>query len=105
MAYQTRVVDQELDELHPQLPAIAIQGPKGVGKTATALQRATSVLALDQKIERTLLASDPSRLRALPGPVLVDEWQRYPPVWDLVRRDVDDGAEAGRYLLTSWRRT
>ncbi len=100
MAYQTRVVDQELDELHPQLPAIAIQGPKGVGKTATALQRATSVLALDQKIERTLLASDPSRLRALPGPVLVDEWQRYPPVWDLVRRDVDDGAEAGRYLLT-----
>ncbi len=30
------------------------------------------------------------------GPVLIDEWQRLPPVWDLV----DDGAPPGRFLLT-----
>ena len=34
--YLKRVVDAELDELMPELPAIALEGPKGVGKTATA---------------------------------------------------------------------
>ena len=34
--YQRRVVDDELDELMPTLPAIALEGPKGGGKTATA---------------------------------------------------------------------
>jgi predicted AAA+ superfamily ATPase len=33
-------------------------------------------------------------------PVLIDEWQRLPAVWDLVRRAVDDGAEPGSFLLT-----
>ena len=32
--------------------------------------------------------------------MLVDEWQLHPPVWDLVRRGVDRGAEPGRFLLT-----
>jgi uncharacterized protein len=32
--------------------------------------------------------------------VLIDEWQRLPQVWDLVRRAVDDGAPAGSFLLT-----
>lgn len=32
--------------------------------------------------------------------MLLDEWQRWPPSWDLVRRAVDDGATPGRFLLT-----
>jgi predicted AAA+ superfamily ATPase len=32
--------------------------------------------------------------------VLIDEWQRHPPVWDYVRRAVDDGVGPGRFLLT-----
>ncbi len=38
--YQRRVVDDELDALLAQLPAIALEGPRGVGKTATAERRA-----------------------------------------------------------------
>ena len=34
------------------------------------------------------------------GTVLIDEWQRHPPLWDLVRRRVDAGAPPGRFLLT-----
>ena len=37
--YVRRVVDQELDELFGDLPAILLDGPKGVGKTETALAR------------------------------------------------------------------
>lgn len=32
MAYTTRVLDHELNELLGALPALAIEGPKGVGK-------------------------------------------------------------------------
>jgi len=35
MEYSERVIDKELDELLPELPAIALHGPKGVGKTET----------------------------------------------------------------------
>jgi hypothetical protein len=40
--YQRRVVDDQLDELFDGLPAIALEGPKAVGKTATALRRAST---------------------------------------------------------------
>jgi predicted AAA+ superfamily ATPase len=32
--------------------------------------------------------------------VLIDEWQRVPPVWDVIRRAVDDGCPPSQFLLT-----
>jgi len=98
--YRTRVVDSELEELLPGLPAISLEGPKGVGKTATAARRARTVFALDDRAQRELLQADPRRLDRSPTPVLVDEWQREPAVWDLVRRSVDNNPTPGRFLLT-----
>lgn len=99
MSYTPRWVDLELDEL-AELPAVAVEGAKGVGKTFTASRRAATVLRLDDPDQRALLEADPERLARVEGPVLVDEWERLPRVWDLVRRAVDDGAPSGRYLLT-----
>jgi hypothetical protein len=98
--YFARTVDTELDALLPELAAISIDGPKGVGKTVTARRRAAAVIALDDADQLDLLAADPHRLARLPAPVLIDEWQRYPPVWDLVRREVDRDPSGGRFLLT-----
>lgn len=98
--YRPRVIDTEIDELSGSLTALAIAGAKGVGKTATASRRAVTVLSMDDPRQREILDADPSRLAALPGPVLVDEWQRRPVVWDEVRRDVDRRTAPGRYLLT-----
>lgn len=98
--YQRRVLDSELDELMPGLPAISIEGPKGVGKTATAMQRAQQVLRLDESAQAQLLVADPGRLARGPHPLLIDEWQRLPSSWDMVRRAVDDDPSAGRFLLT-----
>ena len=100
VAYRRRVVDDELDELLEALPAINIDGPKGVGKTATASQRARTVFRLDDPAAVEVVAADPTRMTDAPGPVLIDEWQRYPYSWDLVRRAVDDGTTPGRFLLT-----
>lgn len=100
MVYQPRVIDSELDLLLGDLSAVSLDGPKGVGKTETALQRANRVFRLDRSDDRELLAARPDVLATLRPPTLIDEWQRWPEVWNLVRRAVDDGAAAGSYLLT-----
>lgn len=98
--YVRRVVDDELDELLPGIAAIAIEGPKGVGKTATAERRAKTVYRLDDPGQRAVAEGDPVRLVAGDQPILIDEWQRIPESWDLVRRAVDDDHRPGQYLLT-----
>jgi predicted AAA+ superfamily ATPase len=98
--YLRRVVDAELDELMPALPAIVLDGPKGVGKTATARRRAASIHVLDDPAQRAIAEADPATVLSGAAPVLIDEWQRVPSVWDAVRRAVDHDPAPGRFLLT-----
>lgn len=98
--YQRRLIDDDLDDLTEALSAIALEGPKGVGKTRTALQRARTVHRLDIPAELAVAHADPSRLLDGERPILIDEWQRLPAIWDLVRRADDDGARPGSFLLT-----
>ncbi|MFP5335927.1 MAG: ATP-binding protein [Actinomycetes bacterium] len=98
--YVPRVVDKELDELLRGLPALSLEGPKAVGKTATAHIRAATTYRLDSPEELAVTRADPARLLVGPEPILIDEWQQYPPSWDLVRRAVDDNPSPGRFILT-----
>ncbi|AKT50681.1 ATP-binding protein [Arsenicicoccus sp. oral taxon 190] len=100
MPYLSRTVDAELDELLPGVAAIALDGPKGVGKTGTALRRADASWLLDDPAQREVVAADFSMSAAPRGTLLIDEWQQLPQVWDSVRRQVDAGAPPGRFLLT-----
>ena len=99
MDYRGRIVDDSLDELFPHLAAIALEGAKGVGKTATATQRVATVLSLNNPNERTAVSSHLDLVTDVPGPVLIDEWQLEADVWDRVRRAVDDDPTGGRFLL------
>ena len=100
MPYQRRLLDDRLDELFPHLAAIAIEGAKGVGKTATASQRVTTVLDLVDPKQRRSVADNWDLVTQVQPPVLVDEWQLEPSVWDRIRRAVDDDPTGGRFLLT-----
>jgi predicted AAA+ superfamily ATPase len=82
------------------LPAVAIDGLKGVGKTESASTIAKTVYMLDRSTDRLLIENKMARLDEDAPPVLIDEWQRLPEVWDFVRRSVDDNRAAGRFLLT-----
>jgi len=99
LTYHRRVIDDELDDLLTQLPAVSIEGAKAVGKTATASQRAAASFLLEVPAVRQLLEADPQRVSET-VPVLIDEWQHFAPIWDVVRRSVDAGAHPGSYLLT-----
>lgn len=100
MSYTLRVLDQELDEILGSLPALAIEGPKGVGKTETASRRAATIHRLDDPARLNVAEAGPARLLDAKKPILLDEWQRLPETWDLVRRAVDDGAAPESFLLT-----
>lgn len=100
MSYERRIVDDELDELLSALPAVALEGAKGVGKTETALQRTATTYRLDDPAQRAIGEADPEQLLQGRRPILLDEWQRVPALWDRVRRAVDEGASANSFLLT-----
>ncbi|ACZ31924.1 ATPase (AAA+ superfamily)-like protein [Xylanimonas cellulosilytica DSM 15894] len=99
MDYRRRVVDDTLDEMFPHLAAIALEGAKGVGKSATAGERAATVVNLADPRRRAAVELDWDYVTTVRPPVLVDEWQLYPPVWDRVKKAVDEDSSGGRYLL------
>ena len=100
MDYRPRIVDAELDELLEGLPAVSLEGPKAVGKTETALRRARTVHRLDDPGRLEIVRAAPARLTSGDPPILIDEWQRLPTSWDLVRRAVDRDPRPSRFLLT-----
>lgn len=95
-----RLIENYLQEIMRELPAFAIDGLKGVGKTDTATALAQTVFNLDFEADRLLLQNNVNRLLRAKKPILLDEWQRLPSVWDFVRRAVDMERVGGSYLLT-----
>ncbi len=99
MVYQRRIVDDVLDELFPHLAAIALEGAKGVGKNGDGQPASHDRSVLNDPRQREAIAAELDHVTRVPQPVLIDEWQLEPNVWDRVRRAVDDDSSGGRFLL------
>jgi uncharacterized protein len=101
LQYRPRLIDEHLAELVAGLPAVMVVGPRGSGKTTSARRHARSVVRLDRAVEAAPFQADPDVVLAtFDPPVLLDEWQTVPGVLGAVKRAVDDGVGAGRFLLT-----
>lgn len=101
MAYLPRIADRELEERLSYIGAVLIEGPKACGKTATAARQAKTIFRFDDDdAARSLVQLSPQRLFDNPTPILFDEWQVEPTIWNRVRRQVDDRQGAGLYILT-----
>lgn len=102
--YLPRIADGLLADLLERSGAVCIKGPKWCGKTATAGRVAASTVFLqdpDRSPDLLELASlKPSALLDGEEPVLIDEWQMAPQLWDAVRFAVDRGSGRGRFILT-----
>ncbi|HPE94920.1 MAG TPA: ATP-binding protein [Bacillota bacterium] len=102
--YLKRIVDEDLQLRLESIGATIIVGPKWCGKTTTAMQKAKSVLRLnDPDMRDAYLATaetKPSNLLKGENPRLLDEWQEAPALWDAVRTSVDERGGVGLYILT-----
>ncbi len=105
--YRKRLIDSTIDKHLQSFGAVCIRGPKGAGKTWTAQNHANSEFdttgctgPLDN---RDVMASDIGKALVGDSPHLIDGWQVFPRLWDIVRNDADANPEEGRYILAgSW---
>ena len=102
--YRQRVADSVIAEVMEGKGAVLVEGPKWCGKTTTCAHLAKSVVSMDEprRRERNVLLAkvDPDKLLEGEHPLLIDEWQIAPTLWDAVRYKVDRENGFGHYLLT-----
>lgn len=102
--YKRRIADKILERKVLGKGAVLIEGPKWCGKTTTAKQLAKSVLDLgDTSVLRQssqMIEISPQSLLEGETPLLVDEWQALPSIWDSIRSEVDRRGKPSQFILT-----
>ena len=102
--YYKRLVDDKIKEILPKTGCVLITGPKFCGKTETASQIAkTTVLFEDPLLAPEYIAKskiNPFLLLEGEKPLLIDEWQDIPVVWDTIRTYVDRNKSIGEFIIT-----
>ncbi|MBO7280896.1 MAG: ATP-binding protein [Bacteroidaceae bacterium] len=102
--YRHRIMDSLLEKKLQAKGAVLIEGPKWCGKTTTAEEVAASKILLartDVKNNfKSLLEIDTDAALSGDTPMLIDEWQTVPKLWDAVRCTVDHRRKMGQFILT-----
>ncbi len=102
--YYDRLIDKTLTEELKAFGAVLIVGPKWCGKTTTAKKFAKTIVELQdpEYKDNYLKMIDVNPYLILEGekPLLIDEWQDAPVLWDTIRHDIDRKNGRGLYILT-----
>lgn len=103
--YLTRIIENKIKNKLSYIGALQIEGPKWCGKSTTANRFAKTIVKLQNPLEfnryKTYSTTNKTDLLYGEKPILFDEWQKIPELWDFVRLDIDDHPnEPGRFILT-----
>lgn len=102
--YIPRLIDSAIEKELQLFGAVLISGPKWCGKTTTAETHSESSIKLQDKKQadrwRKIADLDPAIMLRGKTPLLIDEWQTIPAIWDAVRFTVDERGEKGQFILT-----
>lgn len=98
--YKKRLIEKELNKYIDNIPWILVEGAKAVGKTEMCSQYANTILSLDNEDDKQYAILKQNDLLSLNTPILIDEWQYVPQIWNFVRHDVDNGAPNGSFIFT-----
>lgn len=102
--YRHRIIDSLLKKKLQAKGAVLIEGPKWCGKTTTAEEIAAAKILLakpDVKEHfKSLLEIDTDAALEGSTPMLIDEWQTVPRLWDAVRYTIDHRRKVGQFILT-----
>ena len=101
-AYKDRLIDKKINECLKVFGAVSINGPKWCGKTWTSLNHAKTVKYIDTNDKKlfNLAQMDVNQILVGDYPILIDEWQLIPQIWDSVRRKCDEDKIKGKFILT-----
>lgn len=103
--YSPRIIEKKLRDLLSAFGAVWIKGPKWCGKTETGLKNSNSVIFMEdyKNNEAEIVAINNNLLGLLkkPTPLLIDEWNEFPKIWDIIRREIDKRSKPSQFILTS----
>lgn len=93
MKYKRRIIEKQIKKNLEIFGAINIEGIKQCGKTTTAQKFSKTLIKLQDpdnlKTYKETIEYKPSLLLEGEKPLLIDEWQDFPIMWDAVRTYVD----------------
>ena len=102
--YLNRLIETAIQRRLEAIGCVAIEGPKWCGKSTTGERFAKTVVKLQNPITFRQYAAfaSTSKENLLHGekPLMFDEWQKIPDIWDFIRADIDETGLAGQYILT-----
>ena len=102
--YKNRLIEESISKKMRYSGAVVIEGPKWSGKSTTAELFAKTVVRLQNPITKrqyqTLATISKEEVLSGEKPILFDEWNEVPEIWDFIRVDIDENQYKGAYLLT-----
>lgn len=104
MEYIPRIIDKQIDDKMASSGCVWIEGCKWCGKSTTGRRHVKSVVEfqdVDMKASYDIINNTrPSLFLDHERPLMIDEWQMYPVVWDAIRNDVDKTGRFGQFIIT-----
>lgn len=105
--YKRRLVDGIIERESKIFGGIYIKGHKSCGKTTTAKQHCKTVYSLSSSKAlnnvKAMYYADPSIIYKRNLPILFDEWQEFPELWDESRNFIDEESIKGGVFFTGSR--
>lgn len=98
--YVERLIEKELYRKLNSSGCVIVSGPKFCGKSTTCERYAKSKIALKTTNNIRLVEADPYSALAGGTPHLIDEWQKVPELWNVIKDDLDNDYEFGKYIIT-----
>jgi predicted AAA+ superfamily ATPase len=102
--YLERLVDANIELALKSKGCVVIEGPKWCGKSTTSKRFAKTVVELQKpstfKAYKLYADTGDKELLAGEQPLMFDEWQKIPDLWDYIRAEVDQLGFRGSFILT-----
>ena len=101
--YIARHIEKTIEKSFAAFPAVLITGPRQVGKSTLLINRFKNIpnVTLDNPLQLLSLRHDPVEFFKLHGsPLILDEVQRAPECFSVLKYMIDSDRRAGMYILT-----
>ncbi|MDO4921445.1 MAG: ATP-binding protein [Phascolarctobacterium sp.] len=105
MKYLERTLERKFLRMSSFFKAVLVTGARQVGKTTMlkhlAAEQARTYVSMDNIMARTLAKSDPVLFfQTYKPPIIIDEIQKAPELFEQIKIMCDESAERGRFWLT-----
>jgi len=102
--YLERLIDSSMEFALQSKGCVVIEGPKWCGKSTTSRRFAKTIVELQHPITfktyKIYADSGDPALLAGNKPLMFDEWQKLPDLWDYIRAEIDRQQARGWFILT-----